>query len=323
MYPLQSLPMIVLDSTRHVIENARQVRLNDDAIARWADQVTSDDLRPSEHALLAQLPGSQAQLANLVLLIDALNFCFWSDDPIQFDWRGKIYRRFEAMMVSILLAARYEPRWFDPHFWLEVPRVEIDDVLRGKHSLHLMDEREFIIRDTARVLIDRFDGQFIHAIESVNERAWPLAVLLMTNFDSFRDVSNYRGQPVYFLKRAQICALDVSVAFDTHGHPPLVGLDELTAFADYRVPQALRHLGIMVLDDDLARTIDGAIELPVCSEAEIELRAASIHAVDRMSRAAVKSGKTAPPWIVDWHLWGLSHYPDVKADHHRTRTVYY
>lgn len=315
--------MIVLDSTRPVVEVAGQVRLDDAAISRWAATITADALKPAEHALLAQLPGSQAQLANLVLLIDALNFCFWSENPIQFDWRGKIYRRFEAMMVSILLAARYEPRWFDPNFWLEVPREEIDDVLRGKGDLRLMDEREQIIRDTGRTLIERFDGQFMHAIESVNERAWPLAVLLMTNFDSFRDVASYRGRPVYFLKRAQICALDIAVAFDTHNHPSLSGLEELTAFADYRVPQALRHLGIMVVDDALAREIDATSELSHGCEAEVELRAATIHAVDRMSRAASKQGLSAPPWVVDWYLWGLSHHPDVRADHHRTLTVYY
>jgi hypothetical protein len=320
---LESGPMIVLQSTQSVVDQARLVTIDDAAIDRWARRVTPDELRPTEHALLALLPGTRAQLANLVLLIDALNFCFWSEEPIRFDWRGKTYHRFEAMFVSIMLAARYEPKWFDPTFWLDVPRAEIEDVLRGKGRLHLMDERERIIRETGQTLLHRFDGQFLNAIDSVNERAWPLAVLLMTNFDSFRDVSRYRGRPVYFMKRAQICALDLSVAFDTHGHPALAGLEELSAFADYRLPQALRHLGILQVAPELAAAIDRDDEIPADSDAEIEIRAATIHSVDRMTRATAVHGKSVPAWQIDWYLWALSHAPEVSANHHRTRTVYY
>jgi len=315
--------MIVLQSTQTVVDQARLVMIDDAAIDQWARRITLDDLRPTEHALLAQLPGTQPQLANLVLLIDALNFCFWSEEPIQFEWRGKTYHRFEAMFVSIMLAATYEPKWFDPAYWLAVPRADIEDILRGKGRLHLMDERERIIRETGQTLIDRFDGQFMNAIDSVNDRAWPLAVLLMTNFDSFRDVSRYRGRPVYFMKRAQICARDMSVAFETHGHPALAGLDELTAFADYRVPQALRHLGILRIAPELSAVIDQEQEIPADSDAEIEIRAATIHAVDRMTKAAAAQGKGVPAWQIDWYLWALSHAPDLSANHHRTRTVYY
>ena len=321
--------MIVLDSTRSVVEEARLVRIDDSAIARWAAAVTADDLRPTEHALLSQLPGTQAQLANLILLIDALNFCFWSSDPIRFDWRGKIYHRFEAMFVSLMLAAKYDAKWFDPAYWLEVPRAEIEQTLRGQGELLLMDEREQIIRQTGQVLLDRFDGQFMNAIDSVNERAWPLAVLLMTNFDSFRDVARYKGRPVYFMKRAQICALDLAMAFQTHDDPPLAGLEELTAFADYRVPQALRHLGILSLNQDVAREIDSECETVADSEAEIEIRAATIHAVERMkaalasSKSAFSGGGKVPAWQIDWYLWALSHRPEIQEKHHRTRTVYY
>ncbi len=315
--------MIVLQSTQSVVDQARLVTIDDAAIQAWATGITLDELRPTEHRLLAELPGTQAQLANLGLLIDALNFCFWSEDPIQFEWRGRTYTRFEAMFVSMLLAAKYDAKWFEPAFWLEVPRAEIDVVLQGKGQLNLLDEREQIIRETGRVLLERFDGQFMHAIDSVNERAWPLAVLLMTNFDSFRDVARYHGQPVYFMKRAQICALDVSMAFETHSHPPLGGLEDLTAFADYRVPQALRHMGILRLDPDLARDIDRGEDIPQNSESELELRAATIQAVLRMAQAAAGCGKAVPMWQIDWYLWTLSHGPDVTVQHHRTRTTYY
>jgi len=273
--------MLVLESTQAVVQHATQVTVDDAAIDRWARRVPPGALNPGGHDLWEHLPGSQAQLANLVLLIESLNFCFWSADPISIQWRGRTYERFNAMLVSIMLAAKYDPLWCEAEYWVSVPSEEIRQVLSGKGELLLMDERERIIRETGRGLLDRFDGQFIHAVESVNEHAWPLAVLLMTNFDSFRDVSRHGDAPVYFMKRAQICALDLSM------------------------------------------TIEREDEIEQDSSEEIEIRAASIHAVDRMVKAAGAAGKRTPAWQIDWYLWGMSHDAAVKANHHRTRTVYY
>lgn len=315
--------MFVLETTKAVVEQAEHVGIDDEAIARWAREVAPESLRPSGHELLSYLPGSQEQLANLILLIDSLNFCFWSPDPIRIQWRGETYERFNAMLVSLMLAAKYDQRWFDAEHWVSVPLDEIREVLSGKGELLLLDERERILRETGRVLLDRFDGQFMNAIESVNERAWPLAVLLMTNLDSFRDVSQYKGRPVYFMKRAQICALDLSVAWQQKGHSSLSGLEELTAFADYRVPQALRHIGVLTFSPSLTEVIEQEREIDEGAPEEVEIRAATIQAVDRMAKAAGSAGKTVPAWQIDWYLWQLSHDPEVKLNHHRTRTVYY
>ncbi len=315
--------MMVLESTRSVVEQANHVRIDDAAIHRWARNVSADDLRPVHHVLPAQLPGSREELANLVLLLDALNFCFWSPNPITTAWRGQTYHRFEAMFVSLLITARHDPQWFDAQYWVDAPSQALRDALHDKGELLMLDERERIIRETGRTLVDRFDGQFANAVDSVNYKAWPLAVLLMTNFESFRDVAEYRGRPVYILKRAQICALDLSIAWETHGHAALAGTEELTAFADYRVPQALRHLEILKLTPDLAAAIDSGREIEKDSEQEIELRSASIHAVERMRAAAADAGAAVPAWQVDWYLWGLSHSADIAANHHCTRTVNY
>lgn len=315
--------MIVLETSRPVVERARHVTIDDGAIARWAEGVPWSALDPRGHDLVVHLPGSQAELSNLLLLIDALNFCFWSPDPIRITWRDQVYRRFEAMFVSLMLAAKFDRQWFEPRHWLCVPREEIRQVLGGSGELLMLDEREQVIRETGRTLLDRFDGQFLNAIESVNRRAWPLAVLLMTNFDSFRDVSTYDGRPVFFMKRAQICALDISLAWEAQGYGALAGLDELTAFADYRVPQALRHLGILRLTDALAARIEEERELARDSEEEVEIRAATLHAVERMKAAAVQAGKTTQSWQVDWYLWALGRSADIRVNHHRTRTVFY
>jgi len=315
--------VIVLDTTRAVVEQAKLVAIDDAAIDRWAATLAPDALSPPVHDLPSLLPGNRGQLANLTLLIDALNFCFWSEDPLRVEWAGRTYRRFDAMFVSILRAAQDDPRWFDARHWVEAPSAEIRTLFTGQGRLLMLDQRERVIRETGRTLIDRFDGRFEDAVDSVNRKAWQLAVLLMTNFDSFRDVARYHDQPVYLMKRAQICALDLSIAWEAAGHGMLDGLDELTAFADYRVPQALRQLGILRLDPALAGPIDRQELLEPGSPGEVEIRAATIQAVERMKLALTRSGRAVPTWKLDVHLWTLARGDGVAVEHHRTLTTNY
>lgn len=315
--------MIVLETTHTVVKQAKSVTIDDSAIAAWAAVLPGDALRLGAHDLPAMLPGDRGQLANLTLLIDALNFCFWSDDPIRVEWEGRTYRRFDAMFVSILRAAREDPRWFDPRYWVDAPPAEIARLFAGQGKLLMLDERQRVIRETGHTLLDRFDGKFEDAVESVNRKAWPLAVLLMTNFDSFRDVARYNDQPVYLMKRAQICALDLSIAWAAHEYGSLEGLDELTAFADYRVPQALRHLGILRLEPALAARIDRQELLAAGGPEEVEIRAATIQAVERMKAALTARGREVSTWVLDVYLWSLARGDGIVVDHHRTLTTNY
>jgi len=315
--------VIVLDSTRAVAAQARLVTIDDAAIAQWAAALPADALRPAVHDLPSLLPGNRRQLANLTLLIDALNFCFWSDDPLHVEWAGRTYHRFDAMFVSILRAAQDDPRWFDARHWVEAPASELAVLFAGQGRLLMLQERERVIRETGRTLLERFDGNFDDAVESVNRKAWQLAVLLMTNFDSFRDVTRYGDQPVYLMKRAQICALDLSIAWEANGHGPLDGLEELTAFADYRVPQGLRQLGILRFDADLADRIQRQELLAPGSPEEVEIRATTIQAVDRMRQALAGRGRAVPAWQVDVYLWSLARGESVTVEHHRTLTTNY
>lgn len=315
--------MIVLDTTRSVVDQAKLVSIDDAAIGTWAAGLPGDALRLGVHDLPALLPGDRGQLANLTLLIDALNFCFWSEDPIHVEWEGRTYRRFDAMFVSILRAAQEQPRWFDPRYWVDAPPSQIATLFAGEGKLLMMEEREHVIRETGHTLLDRFDGRFEDAVDSVNRKAWPLAILLMTNFDSFRDVARYNDQPVYLMKRAQICALDLSIAWTAHDHGSLDGLDELTAFADYRVPQALRHLGILEVEPALAARIQRQELLAAGGAEEVEIRAATIQAVERMKAALSARGRDVSTWVLDVYLWNLARGEGVTVDHHRTLTTNY
>lgn len=100
--------------------------------------------------------------------------------------------------------------------------------------------------------------------------------------------------------------------------------DQLTMFADYRVPQPLRELGLLVLSDGLKKRIDAGEELLAGSPEEVELRAASIQAVEALKVSLRDMGHDLVSIQIDWWLWthGEAH-KDELPPHHRTRTVFY
>jgi hypothetical protein len=60
------------------------------------------------------------------------------------------------------------------------------------------------------------------------------------------------------------------------------------AFTDYRVPQQLHNLGVLVYSPPLSSRIRRLEELPAGSNKEIELRGCSIWAVELMRRQIVR-----------------------------------
>ena len=143
-------------------------------------------------------------------------------------------------------------------------------------------------------------------------------------FASFRDESTWRGMPVRFFKRAQICVADLARMLPGHALGRLRRLEHLTAFADYKVPQVMRKAGILVLSDRVAERIGRGGELAPGSEEEVELRAATIWGCEWTVRALARdtpSGSPAPSATeVDYLLWSAGQDKRGLPPYHLTRT---
>jgi hypothetical protein len=143
-------------------------------------------------------------------------------------------------------------------------------------------------------------------------------------FASFRDTASWRGYRINFYKRAQILVADLYGAFGGQGPGAFRDLQTLTAFADYKVPQVLRHFGILRYAPELAARIDRHELVPPESDEEIEIRAATIWGVELLRQALARRGRDLPSYALDWHLWQAGQaLPDDTQPYHRTLTVFY
>lgn len=113
-----------------------------------------------------------------------------------------------------------------------------------------------------------------------------------SNASGFRDHSLYKGHQVFLYKRAQIFAADLYGAFKGRGYGEFKDIGSITIFADYIVPAVLQQLGVLKYSPTLGSMIKSDTEILSGSEEEVELRACSIFAVEKMrDLLRVKSGK--------------------------------
>ena len=313
----------VLDSCGHVVERARSVEIKAEAVRCWVETRTAADVPAPAAPPELEFNGGRDDSANLALLLTCLNFCFWSERPWSVQFRGRTWTRTYAMYAGILRAVEQDATWLTPRRWSVADDDEVARLFHGEGCIPLALRRREVLNETGRVLLEQFDGRFSQAVERAGGDARSLAYLLADVFPSFGDAPSYHGETVAILKRAQICAADLHHSWTRQGHGDLDGLDRLTVFADYRLPQYLRHVGVLRLAPDLAAAVDSFQEIAAESDAEIELRCATVVAADLLRDALVSAGLNIPAWHLDFILWVRSHDPEVSVPHHRTRTIYY
>lgn len=194
-----------------------------------------------------------------------------------------------------------------------------------------------------------FEGllQVYHTQTNNHGTALGLVKFITEIFPSFRDeVDNYNGVHLYFWKRAQICVAELWAAFYPPSvtgapHPLFSGpegakIEELTMFADYRVPQILHHLRILVYPHSLTDLLKSRVLLQSGCREEVSIRAASIISVERVKDEMRALGMQAVSSVlVDFFLWdeaklvesgkqSLEDYETVELlPAHRIRSIWY
>jgi hypothetical protein len=180
------------------------------------------------------------------------------------------------------------------------------------------------LNDLGALLLARFDGECANLVDSAEHKAEKLVAILRV-MPFFDDVSIWRSRRVPFMKRAQLAAADLGLAFQNEGWGRFEDIDRLTIFADNLVPHVLRVDGILDYDLDLAARIDRGESLEAGSLEEIEIRAAALHAVELLKQHLHAAGhRHITSMALDYLLWNRGQDARYKAiPRHRARSVFY
>ncbi|KAK3686776.1 hypothetical protein LTR37_019491 [Vermiconidia calcicola] len=174
------------------------------------------------------------------------------------------------------------------------------------------------------------DLSVVRLIEKADHSAGKLVNLLAKHFPSFRDETRFDGKRVRLLKRAQIFVADLWAAFNGTSYGAFDDIDHLTMFADYRVPQMLRSLGVLVYSPPLNYAINSLKEIPSGHSWEVQLRGCSIWAVELIRREILRQHPEATgvnAVLIDFLLYDIAKEREAAgtgtAAFHRTRSIWY
>ena len=306
-----------------VTRRARFVEIDSDGLSSFADRLAAEawpeeSLDPAHH-----FQGEAAETLAFVIALDAINFgSGWF--PRLRKRAGLSGYRTIATGLKEHVEASGAPtgeklrRATDA----EMARV-FGQSLNDPEVAELMNLFARAWRDLGEWLGRIHEDRFELLIERCEGRAARL-VSALAEMPLYRDVADYEGISVPFYKRAQITAVDLSLAFEGEGFGRFADLDSLTLFADNLVPHVLRCEGVLRYADDLAAAIDDEQLLETGSAEETEIRAVAVTAVERLTEALADRGRPTTAHALDGLLWNAGQSPGIKArPRHRARNTFY
>lgn len=336
-------PLSVLSSTAAVMASAHDVRIDMAAVHAVADRLARQEVAPEwDAALHYRATGLDAdeRTAVWLLLLDALNFCFWGQgaDPSvcwRVEWKDELTDGYMAL-VAALRRGIEEGQELHSASWLAcVEGEDVAHLLRpaeGHPEIPLFEARVHNLRELGRGLL-ALDSETpaTALITLANGSAVSLVREVVRRFPSFKDIAIWTrtdtglpGHEVRFYKRAQILVGDLAGGLAPSPLGQFHDLDKLTAFADYKVPQVLRQLGILRYSDSLAGRITRREHLLPGSADEIEIRAGTIWGCELVRQALDERGRTVSAHELDWLLWTMGQsLPAGSEPYHLTPTIFY
>jgi hypothetical protein len=317
----------IRDSVESVLLQSRLVRFHPErvqpAVAEWGHLL---ETHAAWHHSCHFFDGSE-ETVRWIFVLDILNHCFWPDvgSPVwTVSYRGESWSGYWGLAASLKKAMEGGYPITAPDYLETITAQDLRTIFAGEGEIPLLAERLTNLREAGAVLRSRFDGDVIRLLDVARGSAIRAVRTVVTAFPSFRDEASYRGKKVYFWKRAQIFVADLYHAFAGKDWGAFKDVQRLTAFADYKLPQVLRRLGVISYHPDLAQRIDRRELLPAGSEEEVEIRATTIWAVEALRDAFQQAGISAVSMYVDQWLWRLGQLEAFRdRPYHRCRTIFY
>jgi len=203
----------VREACRTVAEQSRHVRINVEAIGRYAEGLPAAADVPALDPVAHLTEGDPETGAAFMLCVDAINFGS--------GWWPTVRKRpgrSGYLTMASGLADRFRARgpWTAGEL-AQIEAGELAEVLDQDPGHEVLPLFAAALRDLGSNVRDDAGGSFLRIVTDAGGSAVALATRL-AGWDCFFDVSRYAGQDVPFFKRAPLTAADLQAA----GSPALL-----------------------------------------------------------------------------------------------------
>ena len=313
----------ILSSIKYVVDNSKYVHINEDNINKAINLLnTSENKKQSwlDSNNLDIKTLTQKEIIIYFILCESLNFSFWNSDiKWKIEFKKEWYSGSFGLFYAIEKAIKNGHNLLNIDYLENLTEKGLNEILKGTTTIPMLKERYKIIKQLAKEL--KQSNNF----ENITNSHTDIELLnnIINNFSNFRDISIYKGKEIYFFKRAILLVEDLSLNIDSLKEN-IKNIDNMIGCADYKIPQVLRHLGILEYSNSLAAIIDNKKELKHDSEMEIEIRANMLYAIELIKEKLHQKGINMNSLEIDNALWLLSKNKEYKEKpHHLTKTIYY
>ena len=312
-------PLNIRKSTANVVKKSYFVSIKPDKIKNLS-QVLKKRIR--NHQLLTDTQfGIHQEFSQRIFIQDAINFCFWAKKG-KHKWtveypKGTIRDGWFALTACFDRAIAEGIPLLNSHFLEQIRLADVKHIFRSSNQTQIpfLDQRLFFLREAGKILNQRFGGAFDNLVKEADNNAVKIVKKLVDHFPSFNYFSHFEKKRINFLKRAQICAYDLSLLSGLK----IKNIASLTIFADYKLPQIFRSLGILNYKRSLAKRVDSLSLVGKNSREEIEIRAATIWVGELLAKQL-----NIAPALVDNAIWYLANKTKREmSPYHRTLTTNY
>lgn len=316
----------ILSSTKPILENLTEVKIVEEKINQLIEKINEEELKTPEinYTRYSWVPEN---LIRMIFLFNTINYCYWAKKG-DLKWTVEINGQKDDGATGLFYClenkVKENNKLLEGNYLSKLSPEELAKILKGNTEIPLLKERLACLNEAGKILEEKFSGDYLNIYLQSGNDALKLVDLMVVNFSSFNDISPYNDQTLSFYKRAQLNAKMVADALIFYGQKTLENLDKLTAFADYKVPQILRKLEILEYSADLSQKIDNYEIIPAHSKEEVEIRVATIWAVEKIKDKLKPKFPFVTSPYADGMLWNFDQVktPDDKP-YHRTYTIAY
>jgi NAD(P)-dependent dehydrogenase (short-subunit alcohol dehydrogenase family) len=313
----------VRESCTRVMERAQHIQIDGGALESFMQSISVEDVKQTYRWEAEFHPiGERGSLIDFVFSIDAINFgCGFSPD-----WKRHRKAGTYATVAQALTDLQESGVELGASFAASVTDQQVAEMLGVEESFSLVSMFGKALRSLGRFVYTNF-GTYQEFLESLSPSgaAQNLVQQLVEHVGEFNDCCLYRGEVVYFYKRAQILVNDLHLALGNDSPFIEDEVASLTMFADNLVPHVFLCEKVLQYDERLLDTILLGNPLGIASAEEVEIRAAGVVAVERGAQILSElSGKRIYPAMLDVYLWNQGQDVRYKSrPRHLTKTYYY
>ena len=291
----------VRELAEHIMKHAKYLSIDKGRAQEVAGMLKNFDLVLPKWNFPGFYPQSDdfEEMCKFYLLFNSINYCYYDQDGNKFQDGDK--------SGSTLACSRLTEFWDElqkPEFLINVDEnFLLNELFRAERPISLVKERVVALREVARFYNQNLETSEVMRKFFLRFRkdAYVISQAIPIFFPTWSDP---------FYKRAQLFVGMIYGRFQDLEDLPIKKetLQDLTVPADYVLPKNLIGMGIIKPYLELSNRIYGRVFIPSGSQAELEIRAATIVSADLLLEELkkIKNDTSLHVFHVDYLLWMAS-----------------